>query len=181
MSQSSAASIRGPSLSAPVRPGLSIDQGRRQALVRQPVGREAGRRRQRVDGRLDGVGERVDQARLAGAGLARHQDADRLGLARLGGRHVGARGRRDVRAQLLGRDAQVAAVEIDRRAPDLLDEGARQPPRQVLAAGLVDLPREALAQLLRGRGNGIEQPHDAPQVVALLGQAAARRASGRAT
>ena len=40
----------------------------------------------------------------------------------------------------------------------------------MLAAGLVDLPREALAQLLRGRGNRIEQSHDAPQVVALLGQ-----------
>ena len=56
-------------------------------------------------------------------------------------------------AQLLRRDAQVAAVEIDRRAADLLDEGARQPPRQMLAAGLVDLAREALAQLLRGGGD----------------------------
>src|SRR5436190_4532555 len=75
-----------------------------------------------------------------------------------------------MRAQLLGRDAQVAAVKIDRGAPDLLDEGARQPACQVLAAGLVELPREALAQLLRGGGNRVEKPHDAPQVVPLLGQ-----------
>ena len=78
-------------------------------------------------------------------------------------------------AQLRRRNAQVAAVEVDRRAPDLLDEGARQPARQVLAAGLVDLAREALAQLLRGGGDRIEQPHDAPQVVALLGQDSAPR------
>ena len=67
-------------------------------------------------------------------------------------------------------DAQVAAVEIDGRTPDLLDEGLRQPPRQMLAPRFVDLAREALAQLLRGGGDGIEQPHDAPQVVALLRQ-----------
>ena len=146
-------------------------QGGRQAFVRELVGGEARGRRHGIDCRFDGVGERVDQARLAGAGLARDENAYRLGVARLGCRHVAARGRRDMGAELRGGDAQVAAVKIDRRAADLLDEGARQAAGQMLAARVVDLPREALAQLL-GRGrHGIEQPHDAPQIVALLDQA----------
>ena len=66
------------------------------------------------------------------------------------------------------RDTQIAAVKVDGRASHLLDEGARQPPGQMLAAHLIDLAREALAQLLGGGGNGVEQAHDAPQVVPFL-------------
>ena len=73
-------------------------------------------------------------------------------------------------AQPPGRDMQIPAIKIYGRAPDLLDESARQAPRQVLAPCLVDLARKALAQLLCGCGDGIEQPHDAPQIVALLCQ-----------
>ena len=103
------------------------EQRRRQALVGKLVGGEALGCRQGVDLGLDRVGQRVDQARLARPGLARHQDAHGLGLARLGGSQVRARGRRDVRVELRGGDTQVAAVKVDGRAADLPDVGARQP------------------------------------------------------
>ena len=67
-----------------------------------------------------------------------------------------------VRAQLFRRDAEVAAVEVDRCAPHLLDECAREPTCEVLTPRLIDLPGEPLAQLLRGGCHRIDQSPDAP-------------------
>src|SRR5262249_40945644 len=43
-------------------------------------------------------------------------------------------------------------------------------PRNLLAPRLIDLPREALAQLVRRGRDGIEHAHNAPQIISLLGQ-----------
>ena len=89
-------------LPAPGKTWAVDDQGGRQALVGEPVGGERGVEGSGVDRGLDGIGERIDQARLAGAGLARHQNADRLGLARLGGGQVAREAAVTCVAQLLG-------------------------------------------------------------------------------
>ena len=100
MSQSIGGLDQGRELRGAGEAGTVDDQGRRQTLVRQPIGGESRRGWKHVDRRIDGIGERIDEARLAGARLARHQDADRLGLARLCRGQVLARGSRDVAAQL---------------------------------------------------------------------------------
>ena len=75
-----------------------------------------------------------------------------------------------MRLHLLGGNAQVTAIKIDRSASDLLDERPRDAPRQMLAPHLVNLPRKALAQLLRYRRDRIEEPHDTPQIITLFDQ-----------
>ncbi len=72
-------------------------------------------------------------------------------------------------AQLLGHNAEVAAVEIDGGPADLPDERVGETLRHVLAAHVEHLPGQALAHLLRRGRERVQEPHDAPQVEALLG------------
>jgi len=79
-----------------------------------------------------------------------------------------------VSGELRLRDAQTAAVKIDRRAADLAHIGARQLARHLIAHVGIKVLGDLLARLLRSGRHRVDQPDEAPDVVGLL-----RHADGR--
>ena len=116
------------------------------------IGLKVARAARRIDHRAHVARQGVDETRLAGARLSRDEDAQRLGAP---GRLAAVAQRRsaDVSGELRLRDAQTAAVKIDRRAADLAHVGARQLARHLIAHVGIEMLGDLLARLLRSGGD----------------------------
>ena len=105
--------------------------------------------------------------------LPSDENADRLGKTRRLAAVAQGRGA-DVRCQLRLRDAQAAAIEIDGRASHLADIRSRELPGELIADVGIKMLGDLLARFLCRSGDGIDQPHKAPEVVGLFGHADGR-------